>query len=926
MQKRKLKIILLSGFIILTFFLFLSNDVRAGANDLEYVFDTMNVINEYNPTFDNVQNARNQTVNTGIFYGLYSFTGENLSNTGTEISYIDVFTGDGDVNLTQTYDGHDMVLNCTITSGEVITAEHLDFWHYGTVEYWMQTTDATYQTQMTFKNGATTFLALKIDANKFQYWTGTWWDLGINAVDNVWYHVSIDFECTTGGWDGLAQYKYNIEINGEEFGDYDFGSNEDSMTRMITTIGGAGDYSTFFDAFHFTTFDQQEAEAMCSTVNFDSGTQQNSITNANYLDGSDWEILSQDLGGVHAIDFQITGTNGSIYGNPTLTISYDILMSANPASDTLHLQVEDQVGDWNSTTGLWLYHINESVGSISDTADDPIEISILQFGQPQFTMYIDVLKFRYTNYIFQGEIRGENIRQSVTETALSEPDADSFYFKEDGSANSPGNYDIPFWDETSGTPVSSPHWATDGLSCFMPCFSTLHQTIEKNITVNYGEIRVKFKVGAYAWVNNGFLHEYNFNIYGTDEVTLIARLSLRGTTSGDWTVYNGVTYDTLYTNFQSETDTFEVLLINETVVIDSNTMSTTVIVPKLSNEEGIGRVEVDCFASGGASGMNLYIDDIGIYRDGISLTQDLASYQIYGVDWDLNLPCYVYVNGTGAFSITYRTVTPLLFTVLPSRLYTGEYRARIEYIYWNNETNGRLFFNSNGTFSLTQIHIYRQWAEESGVEYYPEFTNSGNNLTDSYFRVIGTRLYYYLTVDDNDPEWIQYNFNIPDITAENRSFSFASDINGESLGFGSVYYNDATVTNLEIPYYGTTQSLVLPQTKVIANLTILITDNDLDDSDFTNGYITNMKLLYFPDLVSTVVTLNLIAVMIPIIIILFPSLAVSKQLGKMSFVPMMLLMTLICFATGLIPTWLFFVLAICFGAFIFMQRRFKEDE
>ena len=49
-----------------------------------------------------------------------------------------------------------------------------------------------------------------------------------------------------------------------------------------------------------------------------------------------------------------------------------------------------------------------------------------------------------------------------------------------------------------------------------------------------------------------------------------------------------------------------------------------------------------------------------------------------------------------------------------------------------------------------------------------------------------------------------------------------------------------------------------------------------------------------------------------------------KIFGKNAVIPMMLLMSLICVVSNLIPAWLFFIMCIGFSAFIFTEYRHRE--
>lgn len=116
---------------------------------------------------------------------------------------------------------------------------------YGTIEFWIKTTDATYQNYINLA-GAYRF---QIDADKFQYYDGSWNDVGLGATDNTWYHIRMDFECGTGGYDGLSADTWTLWIDGVEYGTYNFDNVKVSVGNIyFRTNEGDSNYHFSIDS------------------------------------------------------------------------------------------------------------------------------------------------------------------------------------------------------------------------------------------------------------------------------------------------------------------------------------------------------------------------------------------------------------------------------------------------------------------------------------------------------------------------------------------------------------------------------------------------------------------------------------------------------------------------------------------------------
>lgn len=74
-----------------------------------------------------------------------------------------------------------------------------------------------------------------------------------NALDDTWYRIRIDFECTADGYMGLTQYHWKVFINDMEFGEYAFRNNQPQVDWVVwfTDIASLN-YYQYIDAIGYS--------------------------------------------------------------------------------------------------------------------------------------------------------------------------------------------------------------------------------------------------------------------------------------------------------------------------------------------------------------------------------------------------------------------------------------------------------------------------------------------------------------------------------------------------------------------------------------------------------------------------------------------------------------------------------------------------
>ena len=99
--------------------------------------------------------------------------------------------------------------------------------------------------------------------------------------------------------------------------------------------------------------------------------------------------------------------------------------------------------------------------------------------------------------------------------------------------------------------------------------------------------------------------------------------------------------------------------------------------------------------------------------------------------------------------------------------------------------------------------------------------------------------------------------------------------------------------------------------------------SDISDNLFTGnnifGYISQFIVEY--NILPSILITSLLVVLPPILIIVIPTLALSKSITKL-IIPLFILMSIISFTVSLIPLWLLFIIITNLGMYIIMEEEF----
>lgn len=357
----------------------------------------------------------------------------------------------------------------------------------------------------------------------------------------------------------------------------------------------------------------------------------------------------------------------------------------------------------------------------------------------------------------------------------------------------------------------------------------------------------------------------------------------------------------------------------------------TLYFPLIDYKDGLGKIEVLSNMPDTSHNDYIYLDSIGILINGSSIVDNEFGYMICNMTGDIpewyikhHNQFTLNANGTFAFSIYGNygggfTLTDIITYNDTDRffnLYNGSKP------FWNIF----IYYLFNESFQINSILIEGSKLTEGTNEYWLEFEYENVDTSESYFYVIGNKLHFKLNVKDIDIlETINATFDIENLYSTSRSMSFHSDFNGDSIGIFAINYLGNKFRMFELPNYPTSRNIILHQGLTINKFIIYITDNNYNYTlGLNTGYISGIKLVYLPNIEFTMLTTTIMKMLVPLMIILLPTIAIYSKFGKDSVVPMLIIMSVICYVSNLIPVELFFV--IMFSCSVFVIESYKGRE
>lgn len=243
-------ILVISTFFPVFFFTFKEDNFHEKNESLPKASDDIDIITPLNTTYIEAM--------SGYYPGTFSFESDDINLPPSSTDWEDASTGSCYLRIIAELTGHKNVLHLfdANEAGTNPSAEHFfpAASSSGTVELWFRTTDVVKLNQIILRYGTTNRVRLSIEDSKWHYSIGasTYEVPGLTTptvVPNTWYHVRLDYESTTGGYQGLGQYKWKITIDGtDDSNQLSFASNGQINRLRLVTAGGDQNYHMYVDA------------------------------------------------------------------------------------------------------------------------------------------------------------------------------------------------------------------------------------------------------------------------------------------------------------------------------------------------------------------------------------------------------------------------------------------------------------------------------------------------------------------------------------------------------------------------------------------------------------------------------------------------------------------------------------------------------
>lgn len=361
---------------------------------------------------------------------------------------------------------------------------------------------------------------------------------------------------------------------------------------------------------------------------------------------------------------------------------------------------------------------------------------------------------------------------------------------------------------------------------------------------------------------------------------------------------------------------------------------------KVYGKEGLRKVKILSLANTGNE-IKFMLNYVGIYNKGKSEVESYAFVEIKlwnNPHWKFNENNLFNITSIGYLEL-YKYYS---FTKQDYSLITGNTQLIENFRHYDNTSYFKNLYDltQGGTFgyaslilyttnniSISNLYINGVLLTQGINEYYPIINNTYANIQENYFYVVNNRLYFNIDLNESSYEGIQAIFDIDNESSTNSTISFKGKYDGVIPSYLVIDYLYYESSYMEMKYYSTSNRYLIPQGKTITKIIINVSDYIPFQDNYTNhnegyisGYIYDISLNFLPNIEYTLSTMTLISGFIPLIVIFTPTIALFSKFGKKIILPSMILMTIICFVSQLIPLWLFSISMLIYGYLIIMDK------
>lgn len=920
-------------------------------DNIYYTFDNDTIFDENAPFSNTTFNMRNSYNYTQDYNATYSFENDD---DGSNPQYWTLYEPDNiNIEVINYIDSHNKVLEFKdygVNYG--LATQYFDYQTCGIIEFWCRINNT---------NQGIVIYALKDDsqtiffefnlAGFFRYYDGSSY-IEIMAYNiNEWYHIRwTDIDCInfeydiyinnilkvknagfktdnnsinafrvyTGGNANLFHLDalgYSWDSNYSTYVNYDtridtIDPNDDMGINQWQTTGGTGDhYTRLIDDLDTTRLYVDDTD-VDKKEQFDIET-----TSLPYMDflGKVNVRLRTSGTAIDIADIKIRFGGEGSWSEPMYIILEATIEWQNHIFDNLFITSQSDIDtfqvelDSNTIPSAKYTRVYEMEIIINMTHYDSYSENMIPIIDYNNITEVDKCEFAYniTNY------EPNETEYATINNDWSETDYDNEHVKT--SIESEGEISIYYLETTGYQFGINKEFGYSGIGIY-------------NITL------IVNKIDFYANTKG-----FNFNIYTYDDTLLVRLRIILNYPIINIYYYDGSSYIYLYSmKDQYHNDLILNIYIDSFCILELTEVSEFYNVyyfPKLTNKTGINTIEFigDTLTE---DTMDIYIKSIGVYINGSSYKpDDLSSITINtNIDYwndDTHNMFYINADGSLSFSVEYDGVIDE--KIFPLTYFNNE--LKVFYYTESKIFKGHGVYSflllTNSSYQINMIKIGAIVLKQDINKYFMEFDYGNVDITENYFYVDDNNyLRFYIDFNDENTEYIQATFDINNVSSTNHSVSFRNCYSGYMIPYLCLQYTDTSYTYYDFKYNPSTTNYLIKQAVFVDKFIINVSDcipnfYDYSETDigFTYGYITLLKFIYIRDIELTFITISLINGIIPLIIMLLPTIALRIKFGNKVVVPVLIIMTILCVVMFLIPVWLFSILLIIYGYLILINRK-----
>lgn len=930
--------------IFLFLFLFATTNffipVVAASNSVDYSFENETYFNDdLKDALVNELNVRNKTAMTGVFNATYRFDND-IGLEGHDISFVDTYDATNSIpKVIQQLDGHFGVLemedgNLGGDNYQRVLNAFESAHASGTLEFQFYSLSLGLHYILEGYSTSNGMFVIGFNAGNIFYFDHNGNSITLTSFSvEKWYHFKISF-------DANAIIPVNITINGQFF-NADKRDITDTGLTSITFRSHSNDFY-YIDAVGYSWDSNYEVgmnffpymESVYSQLIPTSYTVDHGLNNSGNLQS--FSLMDGDY-------FNITSTDHS-YCQISANFSDFIGLSA-----FLNLYAIGNVTgdmDWYLASEDINGHFVETIYNEEDTSEilNVVELEFTFQGRLEFLIDSDTSNTQALIDVFT---------LGILQLNRSQTDKIEFIANSTGSLYAIGSNDIENWDivESGGNIEIAKDDGIDKMLNFTVDSSDGSSFARKNLNINefdvndFIETEVKLYLGG---LGNNFKEQYFLINYTDINDNLLFSFCVQVNYFGVYVLYYNTTqvgenwkaydpndvYECLWGNYQYDTAIFyfKMNFYNNVLNMTFETNRpayyvsgyTSLMLPINAVPYNITFIHEYADLTDVDDTAIFSLDYLSYYINGSSFYSEVAPYNVYSLFGDVT-PSYTFIEMTFDYSSVGNNVSILVNDQYQLINYGDLFYDGLFYCLYPNVYNGMYLVIENSTsYEINNVLVYSIIMKNKVTNdvYDLELEYGGVDLNESYFYVSGESLYYTITFNDENVEYLSAMFDCPTFGLTDYYIRFDSLRSGLSFGYFSLVCYSGITFSYSFDTTGSTKGFELGSGRYLDEFNVLITDNNLSSISTCSGYIDTISFEYIPDISISLTTLSLLEAIIPLIVILAPTLGLGVYLqkkGQKRFViPLFFLMSLIMFIGLTLPLWMFVIISIGVGVLVFL--------